>query len=161
MMELGFGAKAVPLQYPSPVTCLGMSFINRERIPSLYYPSRPLPWSPNPYTQFLNRNLYLDICRNLKCNMLPHEPALPVVPFMFNGVFQPPSSSQSSPIETAQTFELFSPSLCCPSAQDLVISYPECHRLPTLFSLPSHSLHSSLSPTLLPKVASPKSIIIL
>lgn len=42
------------------------------------------------------------------------------------------------------------PSLCSPSAQDLVISCPECHGLPKLFSLPSGSVHPHLNPFFLP-----------
>ena len=133
--EVGFDVRVFPLCH-SPCSVL-MHHLRGEN-PKSDYHSRPLPWSPNPYTHFLYRNLYLDIGRNFKGNTLPHEAAPPVIPFMVRGGSSSlPGSASPSPDcrETAQTSKHFSPSLCCPLAQGLVISCPECHTLPILSAI--------------------------
>lgn len=91
----------------------------------------------------------------------PLKPPLPEIPFKLMGSPSLLALANQSPrpTERAQISELFSPPLCCPLAQGLVISFLESHTLPKLVPLPSGSL-SSLSLTLLPEVASPISIII-
>lgn len=86
---VGFDVRAIPLCH-SP--CSVLTHHLRRENPKSDYHSRPLPWSPNPYTPFLCRNPYLDV----KGNRLPYEAAPLVIPSMvLGGVFWPPSLSQS------------------------------------------------------------------